>query len=257
MPVELRKRKAVEPAPAPPAKKKGPVAKAVAKVTEVVTGKSPKGKGASATTKPAAGDTISLEDFGGEITTNGGEATSLKKLVDASSAGVVLFTYPKASTPGCTTQACLFRDSYAPLTATGFSIYGLSTDSPKSNTTFKEKQKLPYELLCDPSSTLIAAIGLKKTPSGTQRGVFVVDKSGKVLAAEPGSPAGTVEVVKKLVAGGAAPVAAEKEEVKPVTNGANGASEPEVTKEDVAKANIAADVADTAEKLDSNEAVTA
>jgi peroxiredoxin Q/BCP len=75
-----------------------------------------------------------------------------------------------------TNQACLFRDSYTPLTATGFSIYGLSTDSPKANTTFKEKQKLPYELLCDPSSTLIAAIGLKKSPSGTQRGVFVIDK---------------------------------------------------------------------------------
>jgi peroxiredoxin Q/BCP len=57
-------------------------------------------------------------------------------------------------------------------------------------------------LLCDPSGTLISAIGLKKLPSGTTRGVFVVDKSGKVLAAEPGGPAHTVEVVKKLVAGG-------------------------------------------------------
>jgi len=53
--------------------------------------------------------------------------------------------------------------------------------------------------LCDPAQTLIAAIGLKKTPKGTQRGVFVVDKSGKVLAAEPGSPAGTVDVVRALV----------------------------------------------------------
>lgn len=57
-------------------------------------------------------------------------------------------------------------------------------------------------LLCDPSGTLISAIGLKKAPSGTTRGVFVVDKSGKVLAAEPGSPAGTLAVVKKLLAAG-------------------------------------------------------
>lgn len=98
------------------------------------------------------------------------------------------------------TQACLFRDSYEPLTAGGLSIYGLSKDSPKANTTFKEKQKLPYPLLCDPSSTLIAAIGLKKAPSGTQRGVFAVDKSGKVLLSQPGGPAATVEAVKKLVA---------------------------------------------------------
>ena len=171
-----------------------------------------------------------------------------------------------------TTQACLFRDSYTPLTATGFSIYGLSGDSPKSNTAFKEKQKLPYSLLCDPSRTLVAAIGLKKAPSGTIRGVFVVDKSGKVLAAEPGGPAATVEVVKKLVGGSDtfAPIAGEgvkaaeadgskvtqepKVEAPLATsNGVNGIEK----NEDVAKANVAAEVADTAEKIDSNEAAPA
>lgn len=133
----------------------------------------------------------------------------------------------------------------------------MSTDSPKANTTFKDKQNLPYELLCDPKATLIAAIGLKKSPSGTQRGVFVVDKSGKVLAAEPGGPAATVDVVKKLIGGSeakAAPTTTDPtEEAKLTANGLNGssASAPEATKEDVAKANVAADVADTAEKLDS------
>lgn len=85
------------------------------------------------------------------------------------------------------------------MTATGLKIYGLSTDSPKANTTFKTKQSLPYPLLCDPSATLIAAIGLKKSPKGTQRGVFVVKKNGEVLAAEAGGPAATVEVVKGVV----------------------------------------------------------
>ena len=79
------------------------------------------------------------------------------------------------------------------------SIYGLSTDSPKANTTFKTKQNLPYPLLCNPSASLIEAIGLKKAPKGTTRGVFVVKKDGVVLAAEPGGPAATVEVVKGLV----------------------------------------------------------
>lgn len=145
--------------------------------------------------------------------------------MDESKSGIVLFTYPKASTPGCrhstvlefgllyrfhvlhlaacdfrnetfdiliqftslgTTQACLFRDDFTPLTATGYSIYGLSTDSPKSNTTFKTKQSLPYTLLCDPAATLINAIGMKKAPSGTTRGVFVVNKDGKVEAVSPG-----------------------------------------------------------------------
>lgn len=98
-----------------------------------------------------------------------------------------------------TKQACLFRDGYSDLTSTGLAIYGLSNDSPKANTTFKTKQNLPYPLLCDKESSLIAAIGLKKVPKGTQRGVFVVDKAGKVLISEPGSPAGTVDAVKALV----------------------------------------------------------
>ncbi|KAK3327125.1 thioredoxin-like protein [Cercophora scortea] len=117
-----------------------------------------------------------------------------------------------------TKQACLFRDAYASLTASGLAIYGLSTDSPRANTTFKDKQKLPYPLLCDPSATLIAAIGLKKSPKGTTRGVFVVDKAGKVLAAEAGGPDGTLAVAKKVVAelvsGDAAAVDAEVEEAE-------------------------------------------
>ncbi|KAL6702246.1 thioredoxin-like protein [Trichoderma pleuroticola] len=154
---------------------------------------------AAAAGKIAVGDVIDVEGFGGEIQTNDGETTSLKKLLDDSKSGVVLFTYPKASTPGCTNQVCLFRDSYEPLTADGLAIYGLSTDSTKANTSFKEKQKLPYPLLCDPQATLIDAIGLKKQPKGTQRGVFVVNKEGKVLVAEAGGPAATVDRVKALV----------------------------------------------------------
>ncbi|PVH84358.1 AhpC-TSA-domain-containing protein [Cadophora sp. DSE1049] len=257
MPPELRKRKAPasEPAAAPPAKKKGPVAKVIAKVKEAV---SPKATKTSSATSASVGETITLDGFGGEIETNDGVKTTLKRLVEESKGGVVLFTYPKASTPGCTTQACMFRDQYAPLTSTGFSIFGLSKDSPKSNTTFKTKQNLPYPLLCDPSQTLIGAIGMKKAGAGTTRGVFVVDKSGKVLASEAGGPAATVEVVKKLVGEGdaaptpvaaPAPVASEpKPEV--ATNGVNGTA----SKEDEAQAAVADEVATTAAKLDSNEA---
>lgn len=94
MPPELRKRKApaAEPAAAPPAKKKGPVAKAV---------KGAKANGVSSATKIAVGGNINLDGFGGEVETNDGKKTTLKALVDESKGGVVLFTYPKASTPGC------------------------------------------------------------------------------------------------------------------------------------------------------------
>lgn len=101
-----------------------------------------------------------------------------------------------------TKQACLFRDRHTHLTSGGFSIYGLSTDSPKANTTFKTKQNLPYPLLCDPRATLIGAIGFKKSPKGTTRGVFAIDKKGKVLLREAGGPDATVDAVLKLVDSG-------------------------------------------------------
>ncbi|THV49055.1 hypothetical protein BGAL_0213g00010 [Botrytis galanthina] len=240
----------------------------------------------AATTKAVVGETIDLKGFGGEIETNEGEKTTLEKLVSESKNGVVLFTYPKASTPGCTNQVCAFRDSHPTLLLTGYTIYGLSKDSPKSNTTFKTNQKLPYTLLCDTKSSLISAIGLKNA-KGTTRGVFVIDKSGKVLAAQAGSPKGTLEVVEGLIGAKKEEVEKEeaaiegeketekenenetaeetKEEVSPTseekqleeptipeTNGTNGTNSS-ASKEDVAKAEVAADVADTAEKLDGKD----
>jgi peroxiredoxin Q/BCP len=99
-----------------------------------------------------------------------------------------------------TTQACLFRDGHSTLTSTGYTIYGLSGDSPKANTTFKTKQKLPYDLLCNPSYSLIGAIGMQDKPAKkTKRGVFAVDKSGKVVVAQRGGPQATVDAVKELV----------------------------------------------------------
>ncbi|KAJ6107938.1 hypothetical protein N7523_009261 [Penicillium sp. IBT 18751x] len=194
--VELRKRKAQASASAPvptAAKKSKPAPKSNEADTKNQT---------SAQSVPQVNDILDLEGFGGEIETNDGTKTSLKKLVEDSTSGVVLFTYPKASTPGCTKQACLFRDNHSHLTSTGFSIYGLSADSTKANTTFKTKQNLSYPLLCDLKATLIRAIGLKKSPKGTTRGVFVVDKKGKVLLREAGGPDATVDAVQKLVAQG-------------------------------------------------------
>lgn len=115
---ELRKRKAPPPAPEPPAKKTSKVSKAVAKVKETVTGKPAaapeKANGASkaaAAANPVVGDVIALDGFGGEIETNDGAKTTLKALVDESKSGVVLFTYPKASTPGCKFRIFSFRFS--------------------------------------------------------------------------------------------------------------------------------------------------
>jgi peroxiredoxin Q/BCP len=119
--VELRKRKTPPPAPVRPAKtskkaapeKKAPaekktavgkakavVADAVAAVTETVT-EAVNGATAASTGPPKVGETIDLATFAGEVETHEGVKTTLAKLVEESKGGVVLFTYPKASTPGC------------------------------------------------------------------------------------------------------------------------------------------------------------
>ena len=115
--VELRKRKEAPPAPEKPAKKKaGPKSKkgadkvektlekagnAVTAAAEVGATEADKTNGAKSGGAPQVGDTLTLEGFGGEVETQDGKPVTLKQLVDESKAGVVLFTYPKASTPGC------------------------------------------------------------------------------------------------------------------------------------------------------------
>lgn len=98
-----------------------------------------------------------------------------------------------------TKQACLFRDKYDYITSAGLSVYGLSADSIKANSSFKAKQSLPYPLLSDTASSLILALGFKKAPRGTTRGVFAVGKEGKVLLLQPGGPDATVDAVQQMI----------------------------------------------------------
>ncbi|KAL9596415.1 MAG: hypothetical protein Q9219_005799 [cf. Caloplaca sp. 3 TL-2023] len=248
--VELRKRRdAPADVPEPPLKKTNSTTKAKPEATPVPSGTRP-----NSTTRQGKalklGDTINLDKFGGEIETQDGEKTSLKKLVEESNNGVVLFTFPKASTPCCTTQASLFRDQYTQLTATGLAIFGLSTDSPKSNTTFKTKQNLPYTLLCDPNVNLISAIGMKKAPKGTIRGVFVVDKVSRVKAIEAGGPQATVDVVRKLVQ--AAGTLSDDDISNMVGKGPISPATNSQENSDEVRAEVAAQVADTAQNLDAD-----
>ena len=128
-----------------------------------------------------------------------GEATNVAEMLGKAEKGVVVFTYPKASTPGCTTQACAFRDNYDDIKGKGWTVYGLSQDSTKANTGFVTKQNLNYELLCDGTGELVKALGFAKGGKGTLRGVVVVDKEGVVRAWSQSGPAKTLEVVKEYL----------------------------------------------------------
>lgn len=104
MPPVLRKRKEREAPPPPPAKKAtkaAPKTKAAPAKKEAVKKAAEKPAKEEQNRAVAVGDVIDLEGFGGEIETNDGKKVTLKQLVDESKGGVVLFTYPKASTPGC------------------------------------------------------------------------------------------------------------------------------------------------------------
>ena len=98
---------------------------------------------------------------------------------------VVLYFYPKDSTPGCTTEACDFRDNLARVQSLGAQVYGISRDSLKSHTNFIAKQNLPFRLLSDPDLALLKPLGAfgKKVMYGKEmegiiRSTFLVDPKG-------------------------------------------------------------------------------
>ncbi len=106
---------------------------------------------------------------------------------------VVLYAYPAASTPGCTTQACDFRDSLSSLQAAGYDVVGLSPDAPVKLARFRDAEGLTFPLLSDASKEVLTAYGAYgekslygKTVTGVIRSTFVIDESGTVTAASYG-----------------------------------------------------------------------
>ncbi|NMN99430.1 thioredoxin-dependent thiol peroxidase [Antrihabitans stalactiti] len=104
---------------------------------------------------------------------------------------VIVYFYPAASTPGCTKQACDFRDSLAELNGAGLAVIGISPDKPEKLAKFRDAEALTFPLLSDPDRTTLeawAAYGDKmmygKTVRGVIRSTFVVDENGKIAVAQ-------------------------------------------------------------------------
>lgn len=103
------------------------------------------------------------------------------KLAETGATGYLLvYFYPKADTPGCTKQACSLRDSYAQLTDRGVKIYGVSKDSVKAQKAFREKYKLPFDLLADEDGAVLKAFGVPSTMGFAKRQAFLF-KDGKLV----------------------------------------------------------------------------
>jgi len=116
--------------------------------------------------------------------TSGGGKISL---ADFNGRNVVLYFYPKDDTPGCTTEACAFRDHFAEFKQRGAAVLGVSTDSAKSHDRFAEKFKLPFTLLADEDKKIVQAYGVwgEKTfmgrkYQGTHRVTFLIGPDGRI-----------------------------------------------------------------------------
>ena len=110
---------------------------------------------------------------------------NLVRSEDLAGKKTIIYFYPKDNTSGCTAEACSFRDNYAQLTAAGYNVIGVSKDSAKSHSGFREKHSLPFRLLSDTSTAMLQAFGAwgekkmyGKTVIGTLRRTFIFDEQG-------------------------------------------------------------------------------
>ena len=131
--------------------------------------------------RPKEGDPA--PDF--ELTSDGGETVRLSALKGRP---VVLYFYPRDDTPGCTKEACGFRDDYAQYARAGVVILGVSPDSTRSHTAFKKKFDLPFPLLADEDKTVVKRYGVwgKKKFMGREymgvlRKTYLIGRDGRVL----------------------------------------------------------------------------
>ena len=124
-------------------------------------------------------------------TTDTGEIVSLS---DLRGNKVVLYFYPKDDTPGCTKQACGFRDSYADFEAHGALVFGVSPQGKESHARFRAKYDLPFTLLVDEDHAIAEAYGVwgekkmyGRSYMGVTRSHFVIDEAGIIVDAQPKS----------------------------------------------------------------------
>ena len=125
------------------------------------------GKAPAFTAVDAAGSKVKLSDFAGKV--------------------LVLYFYPKDDTPGCTTEACGFRDRFTDLRNAGLEIVGVSPDSPASHVKFAGKYNLPFILLADEDKSICQAYGVWQEKQqygrkymGVIRTTFIIDKQGRI-----------------------------------------------------------------------------
>ena len=115
------------------------------------------------------------------------QSGNLHELKDYSGKKLVVFFYPKASTPGCTNEVCNLRDNFEDFTNKNYALLGVSADSAKRQENFKQKHELPFPLIADEDKSLINAFGvwgpkkfMGKEYDGIHRKTFIIDENGVI-----------------------------------------------------------------------------
>lgn len=164
----------------------------VADETDISPAKSPQSKTVK---KLAVGDQVP------DLTLHNQDGNEVNLLAASLASGLVIFFYPKANTPGCTTQACLYRDQKADFASKGYSVYGCSADTPAAQKKWIEKHGLGYELLCDREFKLISTLGIKKGEKSIVRSHVVIEKGGRIAQIVNVSPKESVTKALELIEG--------------------------------------------------------
>lgn len=179
-------------------KTKSPAKKSAKKPAKKAAPKKPAAKSTTKksspkTSKPSGTNMIELKPGDSapqfSLPSDTGQTVSLSNLRGKT---VILYFYPKDATPGCTQEACDFRDSFASFKKSNAVVLGVSRDSVESHRKFKEKQSLPFELLADVDGKVCEAYGVWKEKSlygrkfmGIERTTFVIDPQGRIARVFP------------------------------------------------------------------------
>ena len=131
------------------------------------------------TAKDTNGNTVNLSDFAGKT--------------------LVLYFYPKDDTPGCTKEACSFRDSHSEYLSKGISVLGVSRDNEESHQQFTAKYSLPFPLLADVDGSLTKAYDVEKGDY-SKRVTYIIDGSGKIVDVYEGERLNTETHAKDILA---------------------------------------------------------
>lgn len=156
-------------APSSPAMPEAPAAPAASAM--------PAGSSATATPAAAGDPMVGKPAPGLKMKAQDGKVVDLAAMKGKN---VVVYFYPKDETPGCTKEACAFRDSWSDLSKQNVVLVGVSTDTAESHKAFAAHHKLPFQLVSDPDGAVAKAFGVPNNSGFLARQTFVIDKDGNV-----------------------------------------------------------------------------